>query len=155
MARVSAHGQEIGTVYLTASAKRYMSDGAILVNGGFGWKLERRVKAGVDPRDAFNRQVEHQKAMLAQLPANAAYRKELHELAGIGKRWKLHMAVGLMPDDPDGVWSEACDGYGSNVHADIDEVSQLCRLYVAAQAEYAAYKAAHAADRFNTTPGQE
>ena len=27
MAKISAHGREIGTVYFTTSAKRYMSDG--------------------------------------------------------------------------------------------------------------------------------
>jgi hypothetical protein len=40
-----------------------------------------------------------------------------------------------MHDDIDGVWSEACDGYGDNVHADIDEIAKLCRLYEAAMRE--------------------
>jgi hypothetical protein len=53
----------------------------------------------------------------------------LHELCGLNKRWKLHAAVQMMPDDPDGVWSEACDGYGDNVHADIDDVAKLCMVY--------------------------
>ena len=39
------------------------------------------------------------------------------------------MAVTMMPDDADGVWSEACDGYGDNVHADVDDVAKLCALY--------------------------
>ena len=68
---------------------------------------------------------------LACKPAVAAYRAALRDMAGLSKRWKLHTAVTLMPDDPDGVWSEACDGYGDNVSADLDDVVELCRLYQA------------------------
>jgi hypothetical protein len=46
-----------------------------------------------------------------------------------------------MPDDCDGVWSEACDGYGDNVSADVDEVAQLCALYKLALSESDAVKA--------------
>ena len=60
----------------------------------------------------------------------------LHDLAGLGKAWKLNSAVELMPDDPDGVWSEACDGYGDNVHADVSEIVELCGLYRAALREH-------------------
>jgi len=141
MAKISAHGTEIGTVYFTTHAKRYMSDGKILVNKGFGWKIGPKLKPGVTPEQAYANKIEHQRKVLSEMPAMAAYRKELHELAGLSKRWKLHMAVELMPDDPDGVWSQACDGYGDNVHADIDEVSHLCRLFKNAAAEYAEYKA--------------
>jgi hypothetical protein len=131
MAKLSSHGREVGTVYFTTSAKRYMSDGAILKNGGFGWKLHAKLKPGVVPSDAFKKQADHQKKVLADNPEVAAYRRELHDLCGVSKRWKLHAAVSLMPDDPDGVWSEACDGYGDNVSADIDEIVKLCRLYKA------------------------
>lgn len=129
MAKCKAHGTEIGTVYFTTSAKRYMSDGVILKNGGLGWKLGGKVKAGVDPREAYRRQVEHQRALLADRPGIAAYRAELHGLCGLSKRWKLHAAVSLMPDDPDGVWSEACDGHGDNISADIDDIVKLCALF--------------------------
>jgi hypothetical protein len=137
MAKISAHGKEIGTVYFTVKAKRYMSDGTVLINSGFGWKLGPKLKAGVTPQKAYDRQVAHQREELAKRPATVAYRKELHELAGVSKRWKLHMAVELMPNDPDGVWSEACDGYGDNCSADIDEVAHLCMLYKNAVAETA------------------
>jgi len=61
-------------------------------------------------------------------------------LAGLGKARKLHTAIQYMPGDPDGVWSEACDGYGDNVHADLDEVSHLMRLYHARVLEWQASK---------------
>jgi hypothetical protein len=139
MAKLSAHGQEIGTVYFNASAKRYMSDGAVLKNNGLGWKIGARLKPGA-VTEAYNAQVEKQKVELARRPAVAAYRRELHALAGLSKRWRLHMAVSLMPDDPDGAWSEACDGYGDNCAADIDEVVHLCMLYRLARDETSALR---------------
>ena len=135
MAKLSAHGSEIGRVYFTTSAKAYMADGAILKNSGFGWKLAGKVKAGISPLEAYEAQKQKQVEYLVTYPALAAYRKELHSLAGLGKAWKLDAAISMMPDDCDGVWSECCDGYGDNVHADINEIAELCRLYRAAQNE--------------------
>ena len=129
MAKVSAHGTEIGTIHFLTYAKRYMSDGVVLKNIGFGWKIHGKLKPGVTPEQAFNNASERSRVFRANKPAYCAYRAALHDLAGLSKRWKLHACVELMPDDPDGVWSEACDGYGDNVHADIDEVSRLCALY--------------------------
>jgi hypothetical protein len=129
MAKVSAHGREIGTVYLTTTAKRYMSDGVVLVNYGFGWKLGGKIKDGVTPEEAYAAQVAKSEQFLANRQAVTTYRKLLHDLAPLSKRWKLHAAVQSMPDDCDGVWSEACDGFGDNVSADVDEVAELCRAY--------------------------
>jgi len=132
MATLSKHGTEIGRITFTDYVKSYRSDGTVLKNAGFGWKLSGKVKAGSNIHAVYQKAVEHQKEYLAQRPAWAAYRKELHSLAGMGKAWKLHSCVTLMYDDVDGVWSEACDGYGDNVHADVDEIAELCRLYESA-----------------------
>ena len=112
-----------------------MSDGHVLRNDGFGWKLHGKVKAGLTPQQAFDEAKRRMETKLAERPALAAYRKELHDMAGLCKRWKLHAAVSIMPDDCDGVWSEACDGYGDNISADVDEVGKLCQLYKLALAE--------------------
>jgi hypothetical protein len=72
---------------------------------------------------------------MSRKPALQACRKALHDMAGLGKRWKLEQAIAMMPNDPDGVWSECCDGYSDNVHADIEEIIQLCQLYDAALSE--------------------
>ena len=138
MAKCKAHGAEIGTVYFTTHAKRYMSDGKILENHGFGWKLGRPIKPELrhlSPQELYQRQVDHQTAWAAAHPVAAAYRKELHATCGLSKRWKLHAAIEIMPDDPDGVWSTCCDGYGDNVHCDLDDIVALCRLYKAAIAD--------------------
>lgn len=135
MAKLRCHGSVIGTIYSTTGAKRYMSDGKVLKNIGFGWKIHGSVKSELSPQEVFGRAAERAAAFIAARPALGAYRKELHQMAGLSKRWKLHAAVELMPDDCDGVWSEVCDGYGDNVHADVNEVGNLCRLYLAALAE--------------------
>lgn len=143
MAKLSAHGTEIGRVYLLTSAKAYMTDGKILENKGFGWKLSKRtLKAGVTAQQAFEHQRDHLAALCAARPAHAAYRTALHDLCGMSMRWKLDMSVRMMPDDCDGVWSECCDGYGDNVSASVDEIAELCRLYKDAVRESAELKQA-------------
>jgi hypothetical protein len=135
MAKIAAHGKEIGTVYFTTSAKRYMSDGKVLKNCGFGWKLGPKLKDGVSVEQAYENQRQKQADFLKSHPQTAAYRKALHAETGLCKRWKLDLAISMMPDDPDGVWSECCDGYGDNVHADLDDIVELCMLYKNAIAE--------------------
>jgi hypothetical protein len=135
MARICKHGDVLGTIEGLTKASRYMSDGTLLVNRGFGWKLAK-VKAGVTINaESFARAKERQESALRDRPALAEYRRQLHDLAGVSKRWKLHAAVTAMPDDCDGVWSEACDGYSDNVSASVDEVSALCRAYKVAVME--------------------
>lgn len=106
-----------------------MSDGVILRNNGDGWKVHGKVKPGIDPHAAYERLVARLNENLARYPANAAYRKLLHEVCGMNTRWQRHYVITSMPDDPDGVWSDICgDGYGK-VHADIEDVVRLCGLY--------------------------
>ena len=46
MARICKHGETIGTIDYLTKSHRYMSDGTLLRNTGFGWKLAR-VRPGV------------------------------------------------------------------------------------------------------------
>jgi hypothetical protein len=135
MAKLKAHGAEIGTLYTMTGQRRYMSDGQILTNHGHGWKLHGKIKDGVTPQQAFERAQERQKEFIAANPMTAAYKSALHDTAPACKRWKLHLAISMMPDDPDGAWSDACDGYGDNIHADLDDVVRLCDLYKLALTE--------------------
>ena len=129
MAKLSAHGAEVGRIYFTTSAKAYMGDGAILKNSGFGWKLAGKVKAGVTPQQAFENQQRVSAEYIANRPMLALYRKRLFNLCGLSLRWRVNAAISAMPDDFDGVWSECCDGYGDNVSASVDEVAEVCRAY--------------------------
>jgi len=132
MAKLSVHGQEIGRITALTSVKAYFSDGKILKNIGFGWKLHAKVKDGIDPNYAYAKAVTRQNDFFEGKPALKEYKKALHTLAGMNKRWKLHQTITLMYDDADGVWAECCNGYSENVHADIAEISELCALYAEA-----------------------
>ena len=135
MAKLSAHGVEIGRIEYLTNAKAYMSDGKILKNYGQGWKVYGRCKPGITPEQAFSNAAERQRNFHDVRPDFCAYRAMLRNLAGLSKRWKLHTAIQMMPDDPDGVWSEACDGYGDNISADLDDIVKACELYKAAMRE--------------------
>lgn len=135
MASLSKHGGEVGRIYFTTTTKAYMADGTILKLRAGAWKLAGKLKAGLTPQHAYEKQLRIQQDYESARPALARYRKRLREVAGMGKAWKLHLAISMMPDDCDGVWSECCDGYSDNVHADIDEIADLCRDYGAAVLE--------------------
>lgn len=140
MAKLSAHGAEVGRVEYIGKVKAYFADGKVLVNYGQGWKLAGKLKPGLTPESAYQSARDNLARLLAERPALAEYRQFILRLAGIGKRWKLVQCLQLMPSDPDGIWSECCDSYSDNVHADIDEISTLCRLYELAVAEGKALK---------------
>lgn len=135
MAKLSAHGGEIGRLEFIRFQKAYMVDGTILKNQGFGWKVYGKVKAGIDPNQAFKNAKEFQIKARLEHPAHAALSKALIEAACISKRWKLLTALEMMPDDPDGIWSEVSDGYGDNLDISIDEIAEICRLWKAAEQE--------------------
>lgn len=131
MAKKAAHGTEIGKVEYLRYSKCFMSDGTILKNSGFGWKIYGTVKVGVSIQTAFANAKAHEMEFNQNHPAFAAYKKAVFATCGLSKRWKLLTAIETMPTDPDGVWSEVCDGYGDNINADLDEIAELCRLYLA------------------------
>ncbi len=133
MSKLSAHGQEIGRINFTTYSKAYFQDGTILRNSGFGWKIFGKCKA--DPQEVYQNALAQHKDFISKRPGLAKYHKALHSLAGMGKAWKLHTAIQMLGDDVDGIWSEACDGYGDNVHASVEEVQHLVNLYAAAVRE--------------------
>jgi hypothetical protein len=135
MAKLSAHGNEVGRIVYRTTTKAYFEDGHILENYGHGWKLRAKLKPGVIPSEAFKRAQLRLEEFYSCRPNGLRYTKALHAITGQCNRLKLHTAISLMPEDADGVWSHVCDGYADNVHADVDEISELCRLYLAAQRE--------------------
>jgi hypothetical protein len=135
MATLTKHGKEIGRIEYKTSIEAYFENGDILVNHGFGWKEYGKVKPGINPIDVYNKKRESLKLHYEKYPIWKSFVSELHEIAGIKDRWKLFEAVKMMPDDPDGVWSEVCDGYGDNLHASIEEIVILCRKYKAVERE--------------------
>jgi len=131
MATLSKHGKEIGRIECIEQTRAYMSDGNILKNDGGGWKLWKKIKPGVDMNEHFIKMNNAHKTKLENNPALAEFRKEIIELACLSKRWKLMMGMRYNLQDPDGIWSDCCDGLGDNLDLSIDEVVHLCRLYEA------------------------
>lgn len=131
MAKLSAHGKMIGELLYLTYKKAYFEDGTILKNSGNGWKVYGKVKPEYTPEDAYNLGKKKQEAFLAKHPAYAEYKSTLHDAVGFKNAWKLHTAIELMYDDPDGVWSDAGDSLGLS----FSEVHALCKLYSRAMKE--------------------
>lgn len=134
MAKLSAHGTAIGSIVSVYNTKKYMSDGSILINRGQGWKVYGWIKDGIDPVAHYRARAAAHASVLASRPAYAAFRKALVQVP-LSKRRRLLVALEMLSSDPDGVWSEACDGYSGNVRLSIDHVVALCRLFEAAKSE--------------------
>lgn len=132
MAKLSAHGKEIGRIDGLTRTKAYFENGDILVNYTGDWHVYGKVKSGYNPTDVFAKRLKAHKDFIAARPALAAYRKALIE-AGHSRRSLIHVAIQSMPDDPDGVWAECNDMLGMNLT--VDEAADLCRLYRLAQIE--------------------
>ena len=134
MAKLSAHGAEIGRLEFSDHRKAYMADGKILKDRGHGWKLWGKLKPGVAAQAAFENAKRKQAEKLAARPMLAAYVDHLRSLAPLSRRWKLVLSLSMMPDDPDGIWSGCCDGYDA-IEADLDDIVKLCNLRRSAIAE--------------------
>lgn len=132
MAVLKKHGHEVGRVTLVRYVKAYMADGVILRNYGDGWKVGGKCKPGVTPEEAYAAQV---RALGEVSPAWQAYRNAIIKACpNAGKRCRLHLAIQMMPKDPDGVWSEVTDTIGGpRLQMDVGEIAELCRLYQATE----------------------
>ena len=61
-----------------------------------------------------------------------SYIAALRDVVGLEKRWMLHTAITIMPEDGDGVWSEMTDHSGSYGDSyDLDDIWKACRAYLA------------------------
>lgn len=129
MATLSSKGKnEIGRIEGLTKTLAYFDNREILVNYGFGWKLYGKIKPDCNPAESYRKQINKIAESDKKRPFYAAYKKALIR-AGHSKRSLLHTAIELMPDDPDGVWSETCDSYGNNLHVSIEDICELCKLY--------------------------
>lgn len=127
MAKLCAHGSELARRETPTGRIVVMSDGNIMRNDGFGWKRWRKLKAGVDPQEyarKFNAGTE------SIPPEVRAYIQALQDTCDLAHRARLHTAISLMPNDPDGVWSELDDCAGCS--PDLDDIVKACRVYESA-----------------------
>ena len=137
MATLYKHG-ELGQVERLDCKLAYCADGKILRNDGDGWKCYRKLKSGRDPALHFQEAKAHYAEKIRDNPCFAAWRDLLHSLVSFRCRNLVVRTIGLMPDDPDGVWSELSDyGYlfGEGDLLSIDDACALCAAYRAAMLE--------------------
>ncbi len=127
MAKLSAHGTELARRETPTSRIAVMAD--IMRNQGYGWKLWKRLKPGVDAVDYARRFTERGNALPIEV---RMYTEALVNACDLEHRARLHMAIELMPNDPDGVWSTFEDYSGYSL--DLDDVCKACRAYLSAQA---------------------
>ena len=130
MAKLSIHGDGIQIEYLRKK-KAYCSDGKVLINYGGGWKLYAKIKPGLNYKDVAQRALDYQRQQITAATAWAEYRNILmKEIKSLEKR-NLFLAVfELMPDDPDGVYSETHDCFMHDMpRLDLDTICQLSRLH--------------------------
>lgn len=144
MAKLSAHGAELGRLERIQDKIAYMSDGKVLRNfSGHGWKLWKKVKAEYTPQQAWEMARANYENKLRENPFYADFRNAMHELVSFEDRARVMTTMELLVDDVDGCWSELNDGYNS-LDLSLDDVARLCNACKAWQEEARAMKAAKA-----------
>lgn len=124
MAKLSAHGTELARRETPTARIAVMSDGHIMKNYGSGWKIWKHTKPGVDVVGYAAKFDARSKAIM---PEVRAYIETLIECADLEHRARLHNAITLMPNDPDGIWSEFDDYSGYSL--EIEDIIRCCRAY--------------------------
>lgn len=127
MATIRANGTIIGDVQYLTYVARYMSNRVVLRNSGDGWKrygvIKDRFKT---PQEAYEYQLEFKKRVDEKNPHLAAYRNAMiKEFPRIAVRAKAVMLFDMLPEDPDGCWSELQD---LKQLLTFEEVQELLRL---------------------------
>jgi hypothetical protein len=136
MAKLKAHGQELGRVAYLSTIVAVMSDGTLLSNEGHGWKLYRKCKPGVTPKQVLKGRQDRLQERLRTRPAWAHYRELLHRSAPHSERWRLDMAVEMMAGDADGVWSDV----GERLGLSCEECAELSKARASMEAEAEFFK---------------
>ncbi len=127
MAKLCAHGHELARRETPTSRIAVMSDGNILRNYGYGWKMWKKCKPGVNPAEY----AEKFKARTEALPAEVKhYVEHLMQCTDLEHRARLHVTIEMMPTDSDGVWAMMDD---SSYQIDFDDVQRACELYILAE----------------------
>jgi len=113
-----------------------MSDGTVLKNTGYGWKVYGKVKDGVSPVEAADRARTRFDNMKNERPALANYVKLFKQIEPSLKRRSLvSMVLDYAGDDIDGAWSDLDDSYETRGQYTLDDLYELYRARQAVKAE--------------------
>lgn len=136
MAKLSAHGVEIGRIEKTSYTVAYFHDRAILANQGFGWKLKSKVKPDIDPVEAFNREQERYNKKLVENPAFKHWRDLIIKEPLYPHRLRLMTALDTFPaDELDGLYIELDDCPDTRGRWSVDDLKEISFAFHSAKEE--------------------
>lgn len=135
MAKLSAHGREIGRIHRVDHTVAYFSDRTVLINRGFGWKIQCKVKAELDPVEVFNRKNETYNTKLAENPAFKRWRDLIVKEPLYPQRLRLVTALELLHDDLDGLYSELDDSQDTRGRWSVEDLKEISDAYTDAMRE--------------------
>lgn len=118
MATLSKNGIETARVELLRKTYSFRSNGKILKNDGFGWKLVT-LKEGITP-DQFLANLRSREASLT--PLFREYRALVQSEFPLSIRWKYLELASLLDDDIDGIWAHLDD---EGIHVDVETLRRL------------------------------
>lgn len=124
MATLSKNGFEIARYDQLRISYSIRSNGKILKNEGFGWKLVK-LKEGISAA-AFHERLERIEIKLS--PIFLKYRKAVQSEFPLSVRWQYLTLRDLLGSDIDGIWSDLDD---RGIHTDIETLRELHHLYEA------------------------
>ncbi len=136
MAKLSAHGIEIGRIEYTSKTIAFFNDGSTLINNGFGWKKHAKIKSEYTPQQAFDLGKEKQIKFREQNPAFRKYQDLMLDIP-LSIRWKVITAFEMMDGDIDGVWSSLDDSYETRGRFSFEDLAEINEARKAAAQEKA------------------
>lgn len=128
MATLSKNGIETARVELLRKTYSFRSNGKVLKNDGFGWKLVT-LKEGVSP-EQFLANLRSREANLT--PLFREYRSRVQSEFPLSIRWRYLEMSFLLDGDIDGIWAHL-DDHG--IHVDLETLRELDLLRQALERE--------------------
>ena len=124
MATLSKQGTEIVRFDQLKASYSIRSNGKVLKNEGFGWKL-CALKPGKTAQD-LRTSLETREATLS--PEYRAYRKAVQAEFPLSERWQYLTLRDLLGSDLDGIYTELQD---RRIYTDLDTLQELRELQLA------------------------
>jgi hypothetical protein len=128
MAKLSAHGVEIGRIELVTRTRAYFQDRTVLENYGYGWKVKGKIKADVDPVTHYNQVV---KGHAEKLDKNPAFKKWYTLIIKEPLSFRRYLIAGLelLSDDLDGLYSELDDNPDTRGRWSLEDLKEYVDAY--------------------------
>jgi hypothetical protein len=131
MATLSKNGSEVFRVDALKYSLSFRSNGKVLKNEGFGWKV---LKLSM----SFESALEKHKALQENLSrAYLDYRRAVQAEFPLPVRWQYLTLRDLLGDDLDGIYSDLQD---RQIYTDLDTLREIHDLYLAYRADVDARK---------------